>query len=412
MSRQISKKSDGRKRQGGGNKAESLHERAGRGRKQPKKNAGNRRYRETIRSVFGFSRGGEDFIAFLFQGGLAEVGFFGKIFAEFGTDVFDFFFKGAEFVFQKQFIDVFAQIIDERGAFFEHIKFPKRGQRGAFGALRQLLLQFVGSRGRFGFAVQIRHGGEKVFQAGISNVRGEGKETQRNIYSFVDASEQTVALVDCENCDPLKLCAALQSMQPETLAKITKIILYNDVNASSAWGLLAKHTKATIEHQMSERVLTGKSLVDVMLVAGCCKEHYANHVNSFLLFSSDSDYWGLISSVNTAKFLVMVEQDKVSYEVVQKMVESDIPFCYLDQFCQGGQSHRMKVDALLSECKRFAGKHFESFNVKEMMNVALLQTRIELSKTEEKQFYERYLKTMRLKIEADGTVRLLITEEA
>ena len=118
---------------GGRNKTESLCERAGRGRKQPKKNAGNRRYRETIRSVFGFSRGGEDFIAFLFQGGLAEVGFFGKIFAEFGTDVFDFFFKGAEFVFQKQFIDVFAQVIDERGAFFEHIKFPERVQRGAFG---------------------------------------------------------------------------------------------------------------------------------------------------------------------------------------------------------------------------------------------------------------------------------------
>ena len=77
------------------------------------------------------------------------------------------------FIFQKQFIDVFAQVIDERGAFFEHIKFPERGQRGAFGALRQLLLQFIGSRGRFGFAVQIRHGGEKVFQAGISNVRGE-----------------------------------------------------------------------------------------------------------------------------------------------------------------------------------------------------------------------------------------------
>lgn len=102
---------------------------------------------------------------------------------------------------------------------------------------------------------------------GYSNVRGEGRETKRNIYGFVDASEQTVALVDCENCDPLKLCAALQSMQPETLAKITKIILYNDVNASSAWNLLQKHTRAVIEHQMSERVLTGKSLVDVMLVA-------------------------------------------------------------------------------------------------------------------------------------------------
>lgn len=241
---------------------------------------------------------------------------------------------------------------------------------------------------------------------GYSNVRGEGRETKRNIYGFVDASEQTVALVDCENCDPLKLCAALQSMQPETLAKITKIILYNDVNASSAWNLLQKHTKATIEHQMSERVLTGKSLVDVMLVAGCCKEHYVNKVDSFLLFSSDSDYWGLISSVSTAKFLVMVEQNKVSSEIVQKMIDSDIPFCYLDQFCQGGQSHKMKVDALLSECQRFVGRHFESFNVKEMMNVAHLQTRIELSKAEEKQFYERYIKTMRIKISADGSVNI------
>jgi hypothetical protein len=35
----------------------------------------------------------------------------------------------------------------------------------------------------------------------------------------------------------------------------------------------------------------------------------------------------------------------------------------------------MKVDALLSECQRFVGRHFESFNVKEMMNVAhLLQS--------------------------------------
>ena len=191
------------------------------------------------------------------------------------------------------------------------------------------------------------------------------------------------------------------------LAKITKIILFNDVNASSAWNLLEKHTKATIEHQMSERVLTGKSLVDVMLVAGCCKEHYMNKVDSFLLFSSDSDYWGLISSVSTAKFLVMVEQSKVSGEVIQKMIDSDIPFCYLDQFCQGGQSHKMKVDALLSECRRFVGQHYQPVNVHEMLNVALLQTRIDLSKAESKQFYERYIKAMKLQIDTDGTINIV-----
>lgn len=66
----------------------------------------------------------------------------------------------------------------------------------------------------------------------------------------------------------------------------------------------------------------------------------------------------------------------------------------------------MKVDALLSECQRFVSKHFESFNVQEMVNVALLQTRIEMSKAEQKQFYERYIKTMRLKITADGMVNI------
>lgn len=41
-----------------------------------------------------------------------------------------------------------------------------------------------------------------------------------------------------------------------------------------------------------------------------------------------------------------------------------------------------------------------------MMNVALLQTRIDLSKAEYKQFYERYIKTMKLKISADGNVTI------
>ena len=146
--------------------------------------------------------------------------------------------------------------------------------------------------------------------------------------------------------------------------------------------------------------------IDNAVAAALKRSYNMNKVDSFLLFSSDSDYWGLISSVSTAKFLVMVEQSKVSGEVVQKMIDSDIPFCYLDQFCQGGQSHKMKVDALLSECQRFVSKHFESFNVQEMVNVALLQTRIEMSKAEQKQFYERYIRTMRLKIAADGTVNI------
>lgn len=244
----------------------------------------------------------------------------------------------------------------------------------------------------------------------IQNVRGAGLQTKRDIISFLDAAEKAVMLVDCENCDPIKLCAALDSMQQTTLEKISKIILFNDVNASSAWTLLEKHTAAPIVHQMTKRVKVHKSLVDVELVAGACKEHYQNHVDSFVLCSSDSDFWGLIESMADAKFLVMLEESKTSDDMVELMLNEDIPFCYLDRFCQSGTSAEMKTDALLSECRLFLSRQFQPFNVETMLNMAFAQTRIEMSKRERQQFYDRYIKTMQLVVDPDGSVTIKMKE--
>lgn len=245
---------------------------------------------------------------------------------------------------------------------------------------------------------------------GRENVRGEGRADKRNIYDFVDASIKTVAIIDCENSDPLKACAAFQSLREETLAKITKVILINDANTSSAWGLLSRHIKAPIEHMMTERLMRAKSIVDGTLMVRCCKEHYVEQVDSFLLFSSDSDYWSLLTNLNTAKFLVMVEETKLGSGVLQKMVESNVPFCYLDKFYQGGQTYQMKVDALLSECERFVECRFTPFNAREMMNAAIGQTRLTLTEKETRQFYRRYLKAMKLKVDESGMVTLLFGE--
>lgn len=244
----------------------------------------------------------------------------------------------------------------------------------------------------------------------IQNVRGAGRQTQRDIISFLDAANKAVVLVDCENCDPIKLCAALDSMQKPTLEKITKILLFNDVNASSAWALLEKHTAAPIVHQMTKRVKAHKSLVDVELVAGACKEHYANQVDSFVLCSSDSDFWGLIESMSDARFLVMLEDNKASAEIVELMVNEDIPFCFLDQFCQSGTSAEMKTDALLSECRQFISRQFQPFSIENMLNVAFAQTRIEMGKRERQQFCDRYIKTMQLVVDSDGMVSIQLKD--
>ena len=93
-----------------------------------------------------------------------------------------------------------------------------------------------------------------------------------------------------------------------------------------------------------------QSLVDAKLIAGTCKEHYENTVDSFLLVSSDSDYWGLISTLEKARFLVMVEYNKFGL------------------------------------------------------------TRANLTEAEQKQFYNKYIKPMHLKIEENGDVTILLRD--
>ena len=45
-------------------------------------------------------------------------------------------------------------------------------------------------------------------------------------------------------------------------------------------------------------------------------------------------------------------------------------------------------------------------NVNEMFDAALRSTRIEMADAERKQFFERYIKTMQMSIEEDGSVVL------
>lgn len=143
----------------------------------------------------------------------------------------------------------------------------------------------------------------------VSDVSGYVKGS---IHEYLSASEHTVIVVDCENSDPYKLCATLKGLDHKNIAKIAKINLFDDVHTASAWRILESFTNIPVEHILIERVKQNKSLVDIMLTARACQEHYQNHVDSFIIVSSDSDYWGLISSLPEARFLVMVEREKCS----------------------------------------------------------------------------------------------------
>ncbi len=244
----------------------------------------------------------------------------------------------------------------------------------------------------------------------LSRVSDAGKAVKNSIYDFINASNNTIIVVDCENSDPYKLIATLNNLDAQTISKINKILLYNDVHASSAWQLFESHCKSIpVEHIMTERVKQSKSLVDIKLSVGVSKAFYKNGVDSFIVASSDSDYWGLIDSLGEARFLVMVEREKCGSDIKAALVSRDIFYCYIDDFCTGN-SDEIKIAALVSEVKRYLDEHI-NLNVEVMLDEVYKNTRVRMTDAECKQFYGKYIKPMHLVIEGNGDIRVELREK-
>lgn len=237
----------------------------------------------------------------------------------------------------------------------------------------------------------------------MSRVTDAGSNIKNSIYEFIEASNKTVIVVDCENSDPYKLIATLNNLDADTVSKISKIFLYNDVHASTAWRLFDGYCKVTsVEHIMTERVKESKSLVDIKLSVGVSKEFYKNSVDSFIIASSDSDYWGLIDSLPDAKFLVMAEYEKCGADIKAALESRDIFFCYIDDFCTGN-SNEIKIAALVAETKRYLADHVQ-LNVDVMLDEVYKTTRVRMTEAECKQFYNKYIRPMQLVIGKNGDV--------
>ena len=239
-----------------------------------------------------------------------------------------------------------------------------------------------------------------------NKVSDAGSYIKDSIYDFIDDSQKVVIVVDCENSDPYKLSATLRRLNSTYTEKITSIILFDDIHTASAWSSLEKFTSVSVEHILIERIKQNKSLVDIRLTARACQEYYENNVDSFIIVSSDSDYWGLISSLPKAQFLVMIEHNKCGPDMKAALANSGIFYCYLDDF-YSGDSEELKTNALLQEMRDYMEKAVQ-LNAIDMLNDALRSTRIEMTSAERQQFYDKYIKTLQLSINDDGKVSLVI----
>ena len=227
----------------------------------------------------------------------------------------------------------------------------------------------------------------------ISKVMDVSEYVKSNIYDFIDESERLVLIVDCENSDIYNLISMLKGLAWEGgLDKISKIILINDVHTSIGWQRLNAYTNIPIEHIMTERVKKEKSIVDGTVISKTYEEFFMNKVDSFILFSSDSDYWSLINMLKSARFLVAVEHEKCSGNLKSLLEENGIFYCYIDDFYSGEKSDEIKRDMLLKVVTNNLPAH--DFNIINIFEKAIVDLRANLSDCEKEQFISKYLKNL------------------
>lgn len=244
----------------------------------------------------------------------------------------------------------------------------------------------------------------------ISKVMDASAYVKSNIYDFIDKSNKIVMIVDCENSDVYNIISMLNSLKvDDALYKISKIILINDVHTNIGWHSLKNYTDIPIEHVMTERIKQEKSLVDGTVIARTYEEFYENSVDSFVLLSSDSDYWALIKMLKKARFLVMVEHTKCGPDLKNKLEENGIFYCYLDDFYSGEESEEMKKDILLKVVSEQLKARV--FNIYDMFDDALTDLRIEMSEAERKQFITKHLRTVQMNIDEDGSVKIRLKDK-
>ncbi len=242
----------------------------------------------------------------------------------------------------------------------------------------------------------------------ISKVKDASESVKTNIYDFINNNESTVIVVDCENSDAYKLASVLKQLDRNEIERIHKIMLYDDVHTTKAWAFLNKITNIPVEHILVDRIKENKSLVDMKMCAGVSASYYRDNITSFILCSSDSDFWGLISSMPEANFLVMIEYSKCGPDIKNALIENGTYYCSIDDFCTGNIKN-FKMAILHNELESRV-KDLIEIDTNQLLDDIFTTLRMEISEAERQNFYKKYIQSMSLHIDKEGIMKIRVLE--
>ena len=216
---------------------------------------------------------------------------------------------------------------------------------------------------------------------------------------------------DCGNMlfNDKKFVSIIYDLNDDFFNENEKVTDAADYTKTNIYDFIQRNeSTAIVVHIEVERVVDNKSLVDIKMTAGVCREFYDNKITSFILASSDSDYWGLISSLPNADFLVMYEYNKCGSAIKQALDTRGIYYCSIDDFCSG--NIEVFKNSVLLDLLKSRINEIPDINGRDLVDEIYQSARLEAGDTEKNQFFERYIKTLRLSVDLNGVFTIHIKE--
>lgn len=241
-----------------------------------------------------------------------------------------------------------------------------------------------------------------------TKVKDASESVKANIYDFIDNSKSLQLVVDCENSDAFKLASVLKQLDADEIAKIDKIVLYDDVHTTNAWGYLDVVTGIPVDHKIIERIKSNKSLVDIKMGMGISEAYYDKKITSFILLSSDSDFWGVISSLPNADFLVMVEREKCGIDIQNALENDGTYYCFIDDFCTG--NIKEFKNAMVSAALKDEINNILNLDSHKLLDDILCNLRMDVSPVERNNYYNRFIQKLKLVTDKNGMMKIKLVD--
>jgi hypothetical protein len=93
-------------------------------------------------------------------------------------------------------------------------------------------------------------------------------------------------MVDCENCDPFKLNATLRNLNENRTVSNQENHSLRRYTYIQRLAIFDRFTSIPVEREDVARITNRKSLVDIRMTAGTCREYYQDRISAFIIASS------------------------------------------------------------------------------------------------------------------------------